>query len=378
MRLLVFPGDSMETFFRKGELKARYYNPENFFDEVHFITFTEKDVDEEKIKAVAGSAKVKIHALGRLTPQSLFAKRKRVLEEVKKINPDAIRAFTPSIHGYFAAYCAKKLHVPYVLSIHGDFDRDVRYFYWKTRQLKNWAQSFFMKVFCEKYAISNADEVICAYNFPVPYAKKNGAKKVTVIYNKVYAKNFDDVKPALNLAKPAVICVGRLIPEKNQECLIRAIKEIDAYLILVGNGPLYPHLVALAKELGVEKKVLLFKSIPNKELPTYYKSASVFALPIKYGGVAIPVIEAMAAGLPVIVSRPELDENPEIASEAGMVVENTPIAFANAIKKVLSDKNLRDKMIASGTRVFSGIEGKKMEAKEAAIYKGLVSKWKLK
>ncbi len=366
----------MRTFYEKGELKPRYYNPENFFDEVHFITFADKEVEPEKIKIVAGNAKPFIHNLGPLKPWSLLTKRSRVVEEVKKIKPDAIRAFTPALHGYFAAYAARKLKIPFVISLHGDFDRDARYFYWKTRQWKNWLQSTFMKLFTERFAISAADRVICAYSFPTRYAREYGAKNVTVIYNKVYAERFARAKPALKLDKPAVICVGRLIPEKNQQCLIRAMQNIDAYLILIGNGPEYDNLVALARELGVKNKVLFYKRVPNTRIAAYYKSASVFALPIKYGGVAIPVIEAMAAGLPIVVARPELDPHPEFASEVGFVIDNTPEAFTQKIDLLLKNKKLREKLARKAREKFTQIEGAKMEEKEALLYKELLEKKK--
>jgi glycosyltransferase involved in cell wall biosynthesis len=341
-------------------------------------------VEPEKVAVVGGKARVFIHALGKLKPWSLWTKRRRVVEEVRRIAPDVIRAFTPAIHGYFAAYAARALRVPFVLSIHGDFDRDARYFFWKTRQWRNWLQSAFMRLFTERFAIASADDVICAYSFPVRYAREYGAKRVSVIYNKVYAERFERAKPALKLDKPGVICVGRMIPEKNQECLLRAFAldggalARDARLILIGNGPEQPRLVNLAAELGLGESALFFKAVPNAQIAGYYKSARVFALPIKYGGVAIPVIEAMAAGLPVVVARPELDPNPEFASEVGLVVENTPRAFAEAIKKLLGDKTLYEKLRKRGLEKFASIEGKKMEAKEAAIYEKLAEKKKKK
>lgn len=375
--LAVFPGDCMKTFYEKGEVKERYYNPENFFDEVHFFTFCDEDVEAEKIRACAGKAGVFVHPLGKLSPFSILTAKSRVLAAVKAVNPTVIRAFTPSIHGYFAAYCAKALGVPFLISIHGDFDRDVRYFYWKTGQWKNWLQSTYMKVFTERYAISSADKVICAYAFPFDYAKAYGARDAEVVYNKVYGEKFDNAKPALKLAVPAVICVGRLIPEKNQECLVRAFgllkqRGVKAKLILIGSGPCYGQLVALSESLGLKDDVLFFKAIANREIPSYYKSASVFALPIKYGGVAIPVIEAMAAGLPVVVAKTEFDPKPEIASEVGLVVENTPSAFADAIEDLLGDEILYGKLRNKGLRKFQEISGEKMEAREAGIYGILV------
>ena len=374
LRLCVFPGDAMKTFAVKGELKPRYYNPQDLFDEIHFMTFVEKDIEPEKVQLVAGRAKVFIHALGRLSVSAYLTKRQAVLRAVHSIHPDVIRAYTPSLHGFFAAYASRKLRIPYVMSLHGDFDRDTRYFFWKTGQYRKWLPSLAMKYFTERFAISSADRVICAYSFLLPYARAYGARDPVVIYNKVYAERFRKAKPALKLDKPAIICVGRMIPEKNQECLIRAMPGLSAYLILIGDGSEYPRLVSLAKSLGIEKQVLFFRSVPNVQIAPYYKSATIFALPIKYGGIAIPVIEAMAAGLPVVVARPELDPNPEFASEAGLVINNTPKDFHDAIKRLLNDASLRRRLSANGRRIFSRIEGRKMEQKEAGLYRDLLSK----
>ena len=366
----------METFYRKGEVKPRYYNPENVFDEIHFITFTDRDIEPEKIRPVAGNAKVFIHALGTLSIWNALEKKQTILETVKKIQPDVIRAFTPALHGYYAAYAAKTLGIPFVLSIHGDFDRDARHFFWKTGQFKNWLQSTFMKMVSERYAISNADEVICAYAFPVPYAKKYGAKNATIIYNKVYREAFDTASPALQLDKPAVICVGRMIPEKNQICLIEAMRDLEAYLILIGDGPMREAWQKKAQEWGVQEKVKFIPSVPNARIPAYYASAQVFALPIRYGGVAIPVIEAMAAGLPVVVARPERDPKPEIAPDAGWVIDNTPASFAQAIRRLLDEPETRNELIERGKKVFDTINGHAMEKKEADLYRGLIQKGK--
>ncbi len=367
----------MSTFLKKGELKARYYNPCELFDEVHLFTFVDEDVSGEKVQLVGGRAKVFVHPLGKLSPLSLFTHEKKVTEALRAVNPDVIRTFTPTLHGFLAAKAAKALRKPFVLSLHGDFDLDVRYYYWKNGNYKGWLQSTFMKLFTERFAIESADRVICAYAFPVRYAKAYGAKNVQVIYNKVYASKFNDALPVRTFPNPTVLCVGRMIPEKNQECLIRAAALKTGFdVLLIGNGSMRERWMNLAQELGVGDRVFFEKSVPNSEIPSWYKSCQVFALPIKYGGVAIPVIEAMAAGLPVIVARPELDPHPEIASEVGLVIDNTPEAFAENITRVLSDEKLRGELIEKGRKKFSEIEGSKMEAKEKALYEELLASWK--
>ncbi len=370
MKLCVFPGGTLRSLSDKGELKPGYYNPENLFDEIHFITFTDQEVDAEKIKIVGGTARIFIHPVGSIKPHNVLSLRHDVLELARQIDPDAIRAYTTSMPGYYAAYCAKKLRRPFVLSLHTHFD-DTRHIFWKTKQWKNWLVSTLMKHSVERFVVQNADHVICAYTYPRAYAEAYGAKKISVIYNKVYQDAFDRAVPTLKMDKPAVIFVGRLIPEKSPENLIRAIQHLDVNLIIIGNGPLYPHLMQLAEKLGVNQRVRFFPTVANTQIAGYYKSARVFALPLLWGGVAIPVLEAMAAGLPVIVSRSELDPNPEISSEVGLVVDNTPESFAEALGRVLSDATLYEELHQKSRSKFMTIEGRKMEKKEADIYRKL-------
>ena len=56
MKLCVFPNDPMIAYYNKGELKDRYFNPKNLFDEIHLISFIEHDIDELKVQKVVGNA----------------------------------------------------------------------------------------------------------------------------------------------------------------------------------------------------------------------------------------------------------------------------------------------------------------------------------
>ncbi len=372
--LCVFPGDCLKTFYAKGEVKARYYNPQNFFDEVHFITFCDHDVKPEKLKGIAGSARVFVHAVGRLKPWSIWTERGKIVSLVKEINPDAIRAYSTSAQGFMAAFAARKLAIPFVVSLHTNPEMDGRKLSLRLGWWKNWFSFQYNNLFTEKFVLNAAAKVVCVYDFAAQFALENGVprEKIEIIYNKVYTKNYRGVKPALKLSKPVVLFVGRLIPGKSPESLIRALPSLDVFLVMVGDGPLKESVMRLAEELGVKEKIMHYPSIPNKKLPAYFKSAKVFALPIDYGGVAIPVIEAMAAGVPVVVSKPLLGSKAELSQQAGLVVENNPQAFASAIEKIVGNKKLFETLKKKGLAVFKRIEGSKMEGKEARLYASLL------
>lgn len=355
---------------RKGEVKARYYNPENLFDEVHFLSFAESDVDPKKIQKTVGTAKAVIHTLGRLGVRNLKAQGRRVKEALQKIRPDAVRSFTSGPKGRLAAEAAQVLGVPFVLSLHSNFD-DLRDLAKKQGRLGEYARLLFSKVYAEGKTISSADAVIAAYPFIVPYAKKFGAKHVEVIYNKVYLEDFKGKKPAVPRDARTVICVGRLIPEKDPTPIVQAAAKVGVRLILVGDGPLRPKIVEAAEKSGCQ---LVYRdAVPNDELPGYYASADVYAQNLSIGGVSIPTLEAMAAGLPVVVSAPKKYPRPDLVAKVGVVVEGSENGFAHAFSELFSDAARRKNLGQKARKKLQEINGNNMEAREALVYRRLLA-----
>jgi glycosyltransferase involved in cell wall biosynthesis len=384
-KLVVFPNDPILAYYRKGEIKPRYFNPGNYFDEVHIISLCDEEVEEKKVQELAGEAKLKIHAIGNAfslwRPWLLFKKRNQILRLVKEIKPTVIRTYNPVLIGALATYCGKSLNIPTVVSLHGNFDLDIRYHLKRRRKYKEFLVSYLCSKLFESYVLSNASKVICAYRFPVSYAKQHGAKSenIAVIYNRVYldqfkAKEFNTTDVATN--KVTVICVGRQVEEKNQECLIRAIKDLDVKLLLIGDGELHDYLASLTKELGIENKVEFIRAVPNKEISQYYLRADIFAIPIKYGGICIPAIEAMASALPIILPKPIFEDEPELTGDIALVVENSPEGFREAIIKLMHGPMLRKELGERGRKKVMEIDGKIMERKEMELYRSLVEQCK--
>ena len=373
-KLCVFPNDPLKVYYEKGEIKPRYFNPKNLFDEIHVISLFDLDIEEE-VKIVAGDAVLKVHAVGKVNLLNKNLKKKQIINLIREINPDILRSYNPLLQGWLSAQVKKELGIPLVISLHGDYDRDRRYFARKNKDYKTYLKLLYSRKTLEPFSLKNADEVIIIYDFIQNYAKKMGAKNINLIYNRINLSQFSpQVQPAFKSTKPVVICVGRLIKEKNQECLIKAIKDLDVSLLIIGNGLEYENLIKLSKKLGVKDRVRFETSIPNEKIQEYYAASTVFALPIKYGGFAIPALEAAASGLPVILPRQEFDPNPEIIKDFAMLVENNPESFRDAILKVISDNKLRKKMIDSGLDITQKINSDVMEEKEKDLYLKLLEK----
>ena len=376
MKLCVFPNDPLSAYYKKGEIKSRYFNPKNLFNEIHVISLFDSDEKEEKVAEVAGNATLKIHVIGKTNLLNLRSKKSKVISLIKKIKPDVIRSYNPLIQGWIATKIGKELGIPIVISLMGDYDRDLRYFAKKNKDLKSYLKLSYTKRVLESYSIKNADEVIIIYEFIRKYAQKMGTKNINLIYNRVDLSQFSPkVEPVFRESKPIIICVGRLMKEKNQECLIRAIKDLDVILLLIGDGVQYQELYELTKKLNIEKKVRFERSIPHKDINKYFTASDIFALPIKYGGFAIPVLEAAASGIPVILPKQEFDSNPELISNFAMLVENNPQSFKDAISKIIAEKNLRGKMVQKGLEVVEKMNSDIMEEKEKDLYLKLIKKY---
>lgn len=105
-----------------------------------------------------------------------------------------------------------------------------------------------------------------------------------------------------------VFCAARLIERKGQHHLIRSVKQltdqgINVYVNLAGTGDSLEAYQKLTRELGVTDRIHFLGYVPREEIPKYYSSAHVFALPSYNEGMSHAVLEAMASGLPLVLTR---------------------------------------------------------------------------
>ncbi len=105
-----------------------------------------------------------------------------------------------------------------------------------------------------------------------------------------------------------ILCVGRLIERKGQHHLIEAVKRLtdagmDVRLELVGTGDAQPVNEAQAQALGIADRVHFSGYVPREEIAAHYASAHVFVLPSYNEGMSVATLEAMASGLPIIITR---------------------------------------------------------------------------
>jgi len=374
MKLCVFPNDPLKSYYEKGEIKERYFNPKNFFDEIHIISLFDSEIEEEKVQKLAGNALLKIHKVGKADLSNYKSYENKVISIVSEIKPSLIRTFNPRVQGWLATKTAKKLKIPIIVSLHTNYDQQ-RNLAKQKRNFFRFLKLSYASRTLEKFTLTNADAVICVYEYIVPYAKKMGASNILVIYNKVDLDKFSPKSTKKFVSnKPTIISVGRLIDQKNHRYIIKAMKDLDGKLLIIGDGPNFESLNNLIQSLDLADKVELIKRIPNDQLPQYYVSCDLYAQPMEnLDGIPIPVLEAMACGLPVVMSKHSNDYS-EIIDEAVMFTENNPESFFNAFKKILANPEFKEKLKQKSLSVISEIGGKKMEEKELSLYRKLIDK----
>ena len=170
-------------------------------------------------------------------------------------------------------------------------------------------------------------------------------RPVRVLYNAFNPARMDgdplDMGAVYGLRDPVIIAVCRLVPQKNLDLLIRAVRLLHdagqkASLMLVGSGPEQERLRALSQELQIDAHVVFAGY--QRDIGPFYKAAHVFAMPSDFEGFLIAMLEAMYCGLPSVVSRhvPLL----EIASDAALVCKRTPADIAEKLGRILKDPDL--------------------------------------
>jgi glycosyltransferase involved in cell wall biosynthesis len=192
-------------------------------------------------------------------------------------------------------------------------------------------------------------------------------EKVVVIHEAVApefaappgADGIEVVTHRYGIRPPYCLFVGNVEPRKNLARLIAAFGILRAraerpgaarppQLVLVGTrGWLYNGILAAVEVQGGAPDIVFTGYVPPADLPALYAGAACFVFPSLYEGFGLPVLEAMAAGAPVVASR--VGAIPEVAGDAALLVDpRRPAELAEAIQTVLGDATLRARLVDRG------------------------------
>lgn len=185
-------------------------------------------------------------------------------------------------------------------------------------------------------------------------------EKIRVVYLGFDSKNFvpavvdnSDVLKKYNIAQPYLLYVGRLEKKKNIANMIAAFAltkehQPDLKLVLAGgSGHQFENIKKIITDNKLENEVIITGYVEQVDLPIIYNQAEIFLFPTLYEGFGLPILEAMASGVPVITSN--FAPHTEVGGEAGYYVNSySPQALADGIIKILTEENLKQLLQEKG------------------------------
>jgi glycosyltransferase involved in cell wall biosynthesis len=178
-----------------------------------------------------------------------------------------------------------------------------------------------------------------------------------------------------------ILFVGTLEPRKNIKRLLQAFSMLlaetpqdDLKLVVAGGKGwgLDDFREAMAA-LGLGDHVLFTGFVDDDDLPALYRGAQLFVYPSLYEGFGLPVLEAMACGVPVITS--DRSSLPEVAGDAALLVDPTqPEALAAAMASIINDGELRQSLRAKGLIRAREFTWDSVAQKTLAVYRAVSDK----
>lgn len=315
-------------------------------------------------KKVSGKEKidnVTVHRVGQgakfdkyLLPISGFLKAKGLLRKNKY---SLIWSISVSQAGLTALFLKiKNPKLPFLLTIQEGSSK--KRLFW--RRIMVWP--LIKKIF------KKADYIQAISKFLADFGKDMGAQcPIEIVANGVNVKEFEKaltipqeekekLKKKLGIKKDekVLITLSRLAPKNAIDDLIKSLQYLNlpVKLLILGVGPDEKKLKNLAKKLKLSSKVLFLGHIEYEDLPEYLGISDIFIRPSISEGFGNVFVEAMAAGVPIIGTPvggiPDFLKN----GETGLFCQpRNPKSIAEAVKKILENENLRDRLIENGKKL---------------------------
>ncbi|MBF0312898.1 MAG: glycosyltransferase [Oligoflexia bacterium] len=350
-KLVVIINDRLSDLITKGEITPRYYNPGEVFDEVHLIATNDDRPDLAILKKTAGRAELFFYNFP--IPKSYilimdffpeWVERKILLLlndiNIRKIDPLLVRCYGSGTNSLLAYCIYQKWKYSFVVSLHTHPDAFVCGRYeWPLRKM----YSFCLKRM-DKRILSKAAMILPVYSSILDYLESiNLRERSRVLYNVLDAVNIR-LKSDYTLSFPIkILSVGRIVQGKFPLQLVKAISEIpSAELTIIGDGSWWKKLKNLVKKLNLEGRVFLIPSLPNNQLVSQLYQYDLFAVHSDYPEMNKSTMEAMLAGLPIILNKRRRAAVKELNDATIRLVENTKEGYKGAILALLQDKNARE------------------------------------
>ena len=254
-------------------------------------------------------------------------------ERRRLLGVDVVHAHSPFVTGWMAASFARRRGVPLVFTYHTRLDAYAHY-----APFDRTTTERAMIELTRRYA-NAADAVVAPTRAMETRLRDVGVRaRIAVVPSAIDIERFAGGVRSVPLrarlgasnGETIVLVVSRLGAEKNLDLALDAMHALPgAVLAIVGDGPQRGHLEARARRAGLANRVCFTGAIARDELPGVYASADVFVLPSTTETQGLVLLEALAAGLPVVAA--DSPASRDVLGEAGRIVAAEPAALAAGI-----------------------------------------------
>ena len=227
------------------------------------------------------------------------------IEMLKKINPDIIHIHGVATMAIRGLICGHTLGIPTVMTFHTMVDDAAQYY--SPIKLPPETMNRLVWIYLRQI-LKRMDVVVTPTACIGEEIKGHGAVCRNLVTVPTGAKTdvfhpgmpYDDLVSKYGLeGKRVIIHVGRVSYEKDIDMVIRAMRHVDAHLLIVGKGPAKDDLEELVKSLRLEDKITFTGFVSDEDLPRFYNMGDMVVSASKFETQGLTILEAMATGKPV-------------------------------------------------------------------------------
>jgi len=240
---------------------------------------------------------------------------------------------------------AKKYGVPYILQVHGSLPKI-------SRQYRKWMYD----VLFGNKLLNDASKVVALSQTEAKQYRDMGVpeEKIVIIPNGIALSEYTNLPPkgsfkkkfSISNEEKLLLYLGRINKVKGIDLLARAfaalVDKMDCVrLAIVGPDDGYlAELKNLINTLEIEDRVVIAGPLYGREKLSAYVDSDVYVLPSRYEAFSITVLEAMACGIPIILSE-KCNISESVRNKTGLIVNPSPTALEKALLKILTDEQLQ-------------------------------------
>ncbi len=309
---------------------------------------------------------------------------REINEITKNFKPDIIHLQTPLGVGLGAIGAAKKYHVPLVATNHSmsenlidnlkllaPFARQIDYI------LRQYGSRFYGNADFVTLPTVAAIRMLNPGSFAKPYVAISNGIDLKRFHPGTVAKEFYE-RYNIPMDKPIVMYLGRLDAEKHVSILLRALQHLDTKLpyhaVVVGDGNDLSHLMEVATDLGLEKRVTFVGRIEEADKPMILRLGTIFAMPSPAELQSISTMEAMASGMPVVaVNAGALYELCQHERNGYLFEIDDYEMMARGIGMLLADRELVETMSAQSKEIVAKHDLSVTLDKFEELYAGVIA-----